>query len=60
MARSLRIDIPNGLYRVTARGLERRAIIREHRDREHWLELLDRSQMGSPDGVHQMGSRLDI
>jgi len=42
MARSLRIDIPNGLYHVTSRGLERRAIVREHRDREHWTELLDR------------------
>jgi REP element-mobilizing transposase RayT len=27
---------------VTCRGLERRAIVRENRDREHWLRLLDR------------------
>ena len=42
MARPLRIDIPDGLYHVTSRGLERRAIVYENRDREHWLELLDR------------------
>jgi len=42
MARPLRIDIPNGLYHVTSRGLERRAIVGQDRDREHWLELLGR------------------
>ena len=44
MARSLRIDIPNGLYHVTSRGLERRAIVHESRDREHWFDLLDRER----------------
>ncbi len=40
MARPLRIDIENGLYHVTSRGWERRAIARD--DRQRWLELLDR------------------
>ena len=44
MARPLRIDIPGGLYHVTSRGLECRAIVYENRDREHWLELLDRDR----------------
>ena len=44
MARPLRIDIPNGLYHVTSRGLERRAIVRQDRDREHWLKLLERQR----------------
>lgn len=42
MARPLRIDIENGLYHVTSRGWERRAIVRDDRDRQRWLELLDR------------------
>ena len=40
MARPLRIDLVEGLYHVTARGNERRAIYRDDRDREHFLELL--------------------
>lgn len=40
MARPLRIDVPGGWYHVTARGIERRAIYRDDRDREHFLELL--------------------
>ncbi len=42
MARPLRIDIENGLYHVTSRGWERRAIVRDDADREHWLRLLER------------------
>ncbi len=40
MARPLRIQIPGGRYHLTARGNERRAIFRDERDREHFLELL--------------------
>lgn len=42
MARPLRIDIENGLYHVTSRGWERRAVVRDDRDRQHWLDLLER------------------
>ena len=42
MGRPLRIDMSNGLYHVTGRGLERGAIVYENPGREHWLELLDR------------------
>ncbi len=42
MARPLRIDIENGLYHVTSRGWERRVVVRDDRDRQRWLELLDR------------------
>ena len=42
MARPLRIDIENGLYHVTSRGWERRVIVRNDADREHWLDLLER------------------
>ena len=44
MARRLRIDIPNGLYRVTSRGPEPCALACEHRDPEHGLELLGRER----------------
>ena len=42
MARPLRIEFPDALYHVTSRGLERRAIVRDDRDRAGWLDLLDR------------------
>ena len=42
MARPLRIAIPDGLYHVTNRGLERRVIVRDDRDRVRWHELLGR------------------
>ena len=42
MARPLRIDIENGVYHVTARGWERRRIVRDDRDRQQWFTLLDR------------------
>ena len=42
MARPLRIELPDGVYHVTSRGLERRAIVRDVRDRQQWVGLLDR------------------
>jgi len=42
MARPLRIELPNGVYHVTSRGLERRAVVRDDHDRERWTDLLDR------------------
>lgn len=42
MARPLRIKWPDGLYHVTNRGLEQRAIVYDDADRGHWLCLLDR------------------
>ena len=42
MSRQLRIEIENGIYHVTARGWERRVIVRDDRDREKWSTLLDR------------------
>jgi len=42
MARPLRIEIADGVYHVTSRGLERRAIVRDDADRRKWVELLDR------------------
>jgi len=41
MARPLRIECRDGLYHVTSRGLERRAIARDDDDRERWTDLLD-------------------
>jgi putative transposase len=42
MARSLRIEMENGLYHVTSRGWERRVIVRDDRDRQEWDKLFDR------------------
>jgi putative transposase len=42
MARPLRIDMPDGQYHVTSRGLERRAIVHDDTDRQMWVRLLDR------------------
>ncbi|MFH1265715.1 MAG: transposase [Planctomycetota bacterium] len=39
----MRIDVEDGLYHVTSRGWERRSFVRNDRDRQHWLELLDRT-----------------
>ena len=39
MARSLRIERPGAWYHVRARGNERRNIVRDDRDRQHWCEL---------------------
>ena len=40
MARPLRIEMADGVYHVTSRGLERREIVRDDRDRARWLEML--------------------
>ena len=40
MARPVRIDVEGCLYHVMARGNERRAIFRDERDRERYLERL--------------------
>jgi REP element-mobilizing transposase RayT len=41
MSRPLRIDVAGGWYHVTARGIERRKIYRDDRDKEHFLEVLE-------------------
>ena len=43
MARPLRIEFENAVYHVTARGIERRAIVRDDRDRDCWIERLERT-----------------
>jgi REP element-mobilizing transposase RayT len=40
MARPARVDVPGGLYHVTARGIERRAIFSDVHEHEHFLALL--------------------
>ena len=41
MSRKLRLLIPDGIYHVTTRGLERRDIFCDDQDRSYWLTLLD-------------------
>ena len=41
MARLLRIEIPNGVYYVSTRGLERQGIVRDEGDCAKWFQLLD-------------------
>jgi putative transposase len=41
MARPLRILQPGAWYHVTSRGMERKIIFRDDRDRQHFLELLE-------------------
>ncbi len=43
MARPLRIEYPGAYYHVTSRGNERKAIFRDDRDREKFLELVKRA-----------------
>lgn len=43
MARPLRIEFAGAVYHVMSRGNERRAIVRDDRDRDRWLALLARS-----------------
>jgi hypothetical protein len=38
MARPLRIDVKGGFYHVMGRGLERRSIFGDEKDRRRWLE----------------------
>ena len=40
MTRPLRINVPDGVYHVTSRGLERRAIVQSDGDRHRWVHLL--------------------
>jgi hypothetical protein len=42
MPRQPRLNIADGVYHVTQRGIERRNIVREDRDRHEWFRLLDR------------------
>ncbi len=37
MARPLRIDVADGWYHLTVRGIERRALFEDRRDHEHFL-----------------------
>jgi len=41
MSRPLRIDIADGWYHVTSRGIERREIFENNSEHEHFLELLE-------------------
>ncbi len=43
MARPLRIEFPDAIYHVTARGIERAAIVADDRDRDAWLRRLERT-----------------
>lgn len=47
MSRPLRVEFSGAWYHVTARGNERRAIYRDDRDRERWLQLLGELPGGS-------------
>ena len=40
MTRPLRLEFPNALYHVTARGDNRSAIFLDHEDRQRWLDIL--------------------
>ena len=40
MARPIRVEFPDAVYHVTARGNERQPIVREDPDRERFLETL--------------------
>jgi putative transposase len=40
VARPVRCEFPGGWYHLTARGNERKDIFRDHRDREHFVDLL--------------------
>ena len=41
MARQLRHHYAGGWYHITARGMGRREIFKDDRDREHFIELLE-------------------
>jgi REP element-mobilizing transposase RayT len=43
MARPLRIEFSDAIYHVTGRGIERRAIVRDRRDRDRWVERLEQT-----------------
>jgi len=52
MARPLRVDVENGWYLVTARGIERRTIFYDDRYCEHFCELLAEMSERYSLGVH--------
>ena len=41
MTRPLRLDVADGWYHITARGIDRREIFSEDRERNHFLSLLE-------------------
>lgn len=47
MPRKSRIDAPGALHHIIARGIERRAIFRDDRDRDNFLERLGKNLMES-------------
>ena len=51
----MRIEIEDGLYDVTSRGWERRVIVKDDRDRQEWLKLLDR--VAPPSGITRRGKK---
>ena len=48
MTRPLRVELPDGVYHVMSRGLERRPIVRDDADRRQWAELLGRTAARHP------------
>ena len=52
MARPVRIDVENGWYHVMSRGIERRDIFGDDRDRGHFLDLLADTTERYNVGVH--------
>jgi len=47
MPRKSRVDAPGALHHIIARGIERRAIFRDDRDRDSFLERLGNNLMES-------------
>jgi hypothetical protein len=50
MPRQARIDAPGGLPYLVIRGIERREIFEDHKDREDFLEWLVRHQLDWAEG----------
>ena len=44
MSTPLRVEVPNGIYHITARGNSQDAIYRDDVEREVFLELLERAR----------------
>ena len=51
MSRPLRIEWPDALYHVTARGDRREPIVEDDADREGWVALLAQTCEGVPSRV---------
>ena len=43
MSRPLRVEFAEAIYHVTARGIERRPVVADERDRWRWLEHVERT-----------------